>query len=586
MIARSPIKGRIDGRASPTVTRPEDLIYGVDELPPWPRLIFLGAQHAVLMSVYLVLTVIVFRSADASHAATLSALSLGMIALAISTILQAIWQGPVGSGYLAPPVFSAIYIGPAVFAAETGGLPAVFAMTIFAGAVEITLAPLLRRLRTLFPPAISGFIVAIVGIQLGVIGIGDLLSIEHIERPTFRDHLVVGFLTLATMCAFSVWGRGVVRLICSMLGILVGMVGSLVLGLVTADRMSSFLAAPIFALPEPDYLAYDFRLSLIPAFLMAGTAAMLRTVGVITTCQKINDDDWKRPDLGAIQRGILADGIGCMVGGLLGAIGMNTSPSLVGVSKATGATSRYIAFSCAAILVVFAFIPKYAALFLLLPQPVIGASMVFTSSFMIAGGIQIITSRNVDSRTTYVVGMSLLLGLAREIFPEYFRRATPVVHLFTDSMMSIGVMSAFLLNLLFRIGATRSVVFEFENSDNPIAEIDRLFRARSKAWSIAPDVIDRAVSTSQQVLQHISDAGLMTGSPSMTMTYNDFDLRISIRYQGALLSLPNVGVRKRFLLEEESFSYGLADFLTGVYPDRMEARTEGQNAEIRLIFSG
>jgi len=40
------------------MTRPEDLIYGVDELPPWPRLIFLGAQHAVLMSVYLVLIVI------------------------------------------------------------------------------------------------------------------------------------------------------------------------------------------------------------------------------------------------------------------------------------------------------------------------------------------------------------------------------------------------------------------------------------------------------------------------------------------------------------------------------------------------
>ena len=77
------------------------------------------------------------------------------------------WRGPVGSGYLAPPVFSAIYIGPAVLAANTGGLPAVFAMTIFAGAVEIVLAPLLRRLRTLFPAAISGFIVAIVGLQLG-----------------------------------------------------------------------------------------------------------------------------------------------------------------------------------------------------------------------------------------------------------------------------------------------------------------------------------------------------------------------------------------------------------------------------------
>jgi len=370
-----------------------------------------------------------------------------------------------------------------------------------------------------------------------------------------------------------------------MLGIIVGMIGSLALGLVSTDDMASFINAPMVAIPEPHYLAYDFRFSLIPAFLMAGCAAMLRTVGVITTCQKINDAEWKRPELKSIQGGILADGIGCMLGGLLGVTGMNTAPSLVGVSKATGATSRYIAFSCAAILVVFAFIPKYAALFLLLPQPVIGASMVFTSSFMIAGGIQIITSRNVDSRTTYVVGVSLLLGLAREVFPDYFKRAVPAVHLFTGSMMSIGVMSAFLLNLVFRIGAKRSVVLEFEKSDTPAAELERLLHTRGRAWSVAPDVIDRAVQTTEQVLQHLAEASLMTGTPSAVMTYNDFDLTISIRYQGALLSLPNVGVRRHFFLEEESFSYGLADFLTGVYPDRMEARSEGQDAEIRLIFS-
>ena len=98
-------------------------------------------------------------------------------------------------------------------------------------------------------------------------------------------------------------------------------------------------------------------------------------------------------------------------------------------------------------------------------------------------------------------------------------------------------------------------------------------------------MVDRAVATTQQVIQHLVDAGLVTRSPSVVMTYNDFDLTISLRYQGPLLSLPNVGVRKRFFLEEESFSYGLADFLTGVYPDRMEARSAGQNAEIRLTFS-
>ena len=288
-----------------------------------------------------------------------------MIALAISTVLQSIWKGPVGSGYLAPPIFSAIYIGPAVLAAGTGGLPAVFGMTMFAGLVEISLAPLLRRLRALFPPAISGFIVVIVGLQLGVIGIGDLLGVEHIHRPAFHYHLMVGGLTLATMCALSVWGRGIVRLICSMLGVIIGMLVSVAAGLVPTDAMRSFLDAPIFAIPQPHYLAYDFQFRLIPAFLMAGTAAMLRTVGVITTCQKINDLDWKRPELKSIQAGIIADGLGCIIGGLMGVIGMNSAVGPVGVAKATGATSRYIGFSCAAILVIFAFIPKYAALFLI-----------------------------------------------------------------------------------------------------------------------------------------------------------------------------------------------------------------------------
>jgi NCS2 family nucleobase:cation symporter-2 len=153
-------------------------------------------------------------------------------------------------------------------------------------------------------------------------------------------------------------------------------------------------------------------------------------------------------------------------------------------------------------------------------------------------------------------------------------------------MMSIGVLSAFLLNLIFRIGATRSATFEFEDAESPAAEIERLLRARGRAWSVPSDTVDRAVGTTEQVMQHLVDTGLITGSPSIRMTYNDFDLMISVHYQGAVLSLPSVGIRKRFFLEEESFSYGLADFLTGVYPDRMETRSAGENAEIRLIFSG
>ena len=60
--------------------------------------------------------------------------------------------------------------------------------------------------------------------------------------------------------------------------------------------------------------------------------------------------------------------------------------------------------------------------------------------------------------------------------------------------------------------------------------------------------------------------------------------RLGLPLLGTLLSLPNVGVRRRVFLEEEAFSYGLADFLTGVYPDRMESSAHGADVSIRLIF--
>ena len=77
----------------------------------------------------------------------------------------------------------------------------------------------------------------------------------------------------------------------------------------------------------------------------------------------------------------------------------------------------------------------------------------------------------------------------------------------------------------------------------------------------------------------------MAGDLRAKVTYDDFTLVVAIDYTGTLLSLPNVGVRRRVFLEEEAFSFGLADFLTGVYPDRMEASARGTDVSIRLHFS-
>lgn len=46
--------------------------------------------------------------------------------------------------------------------------------------------------------------------------------------------------------------------------------------------------------------------------------------------------------------------------------------------------------------------------------------LVFTASFMIAGGMEIMLSRAVDTRAIYVMGISTLLALSENVFPGYF----------------------------------------------------------------------------------------------------------------------------------------------------------------------
>lgn len=564
--------------------RPEDLIYTVDERPPMPTLLALGFQYAALMSIYLVMVVIVFRAAGASHAVTTSAVSLGMIAMALVSMLQAMRIGPIGSGLLAPSIFSAIYLGPSVLAAKSGGLPAVFGLTIFAGVVEVLIAHNLRRLRILFPPAISGFIVVIVGIELGLVAMDHVLGVSEFDGPDYKSHILISGITLACIVGLAVWGGGMARLMCSMSGIVLGLLLAIAFGHIDADRWAAMAEASYVALPGLSHISYGFEGSLVPAFLVAGVAAALRAVGVMTTCQKINDADWKRPEMTTIKGGTYADGLGCMFGGLVGVSGMSAGPSLVGVAKASGATSRAIAFAAGAILILFAFSPKVAALFMMLPEAVVGAALLFTASFMIAGGIQVMVARNIDTRMTFVIGVPMLLGLGRQVYQGFFQKLPGLLQPLTNSMLSIAVISALALHIVFRLGSTRKVTVEFEESARPQDELAGLLRDRGHVWGIAEDVIERATTTTVRVLEHIHHAHLVAGDLRSRITYNDFKLIIFIEYTGTLLSLPNVGVRRRAFLEEEAFSYGLADFLTGVYPDRMESSAHDTNVSIRLYF--
>lgn len=170
----------------------------------------------------------------------------------------------------------------------------------------------------------------------------------------------------------------------------VGYVLAAVLGVLPVADIQRLSAAPLLRLPDPGHIEWAFDASLIVPFAVAAIAASLRAMGDVTICQKTNDAAWTRPDMRTISGGALANGLSTALAGLLGTIGTNTSTSNVGMAAATGVTSRNVAYAIGGIYLLLAFMPMGATVFVIMPGPVVGATLIFAACLVFVNGLQII----------------------------------------------------------------------------------------------------------------------------------------------------------------------------------------------------
>lgn len=561
--------------------RPEELVYSVDERPPFGRLVVLGIQYAILASMSLVLLVIFCRDIGLSEADSRTIIGLGLFALAIGAAVQAYRGRFFGSGYLALPAFSAIYLGPAIMAGKIGGLPLVAGMTIFAGLVEIAMSQLLPRLRVLIQPMISGLIILMVGIELGIIAMGHLLDVPEEGRPDFLPHVAVAVLTFFTAVSLSIWGSGPARLMCSLIALIVGIVAALAVGLIGPTELAALADAPWLAVPDMGIVSYDFDVSVIPVFLAAGLAAAIRSTGVFATAQRANDTAWKRPDVPNLQRGVFGDGIGAVAAGLSGAIGSSVAPSMVGMSVVTGATSRVIAFATAGFLVLFGFIPRIAAAFVHLPLEIVGGLLLFNASLMIAGGIQVITLQRLDTRATIVVAVSLVLGLMTLVQPAYFAHLPGELRTIAGSTLTITIAAAIALTLIFRIGIRRREGLPWPSPDGSVSDLKTLIEKESHAWHVADDVADRAKDAVAQLVDRLHQSDVLDEPRRITSTFDELELRIEVAYLGRPVHLPTA-THHTATQHEESAAVAIP---VAIAADRTSVSTKGQEITIQLAFT-
>jgi NCS2 family nucleobase:cation symporter-2 len=563
--------------------RPANLVYGAEEAPPASVTWISAIQHVGVIAIFMIYPLIIGREAGASADQLGNMLRMGMLALAIAVLLQALPRGPVGSRLLAPSIFTGVYLAPSLVAVQVGGLPLVWGMTIFAGLTEIGLAQLWSRLRAFIPSETAGLVVLLIGVIIGLAAFRVLLGDDPAGSVSGANALVAG-VSLTVMVGLNIWSKGRLRLFCILIGMVVGYVLAGVAGIITADDVMSVLRQPILALPSVGHLTWTFDASLILPFMVTGLAAAMSTTAVVTTYQKITDADWVRPEPNSIKGGIVGDGIANAAAGLLGTYGMTVSTANVGLVAATGVASRQIGFVIAGILALLAFQPALIGVLTIMPPPVMAAALLFTSVFIMISGIQIITSRILDARRTLVIGMGMMAFLAVSVFPAVFKGAPHWVQPLVGSPLVLATLVALFLNLVFRIGIRRNVVTAVEPARIDYEELRNFIERHCATWGARRDVAKRVEFAVQQAVETIVEFAGVEGSISCEISYDEFDIDLALAYRGKPLDLSGPRPSVDEIMESDTGAARLAGFLIRQQSDKAQALIEDGAAKLLLHF--
>lgn len=510
--------------------------YGAEDRVPPATLVLSALQHVAIMApVGLVFPIVVLGAAANGAEARETTVAASLLALGIASVLFARRGRHLGSGFLAPPVFNGAYVPAGVAAATLGGLPLVMGMMIFGGLCEIGFSYVLRRFRALLPSELAGLTVLMIGFQIGLLGVRQIAGLDGHGAPLPGEGsgaaIGLGAAVLAAIVALNIWARGAARIFAVLIGVAAGYLAAAALGLADgapadAAARHGLVSLPHLALPLP-----SFDPTLAPAFVFAGLGAALRTMGDITTCQRIADRHWVRPDFGSIARGVRVDGLATIVSALLGSIGLSTFGASIGLSQATGVMARRVGYAIGAILIAIAFVPPLVAVAAAVPLPVTGAVMMFSSAFVIANGLQIIVARLLDARRVLTIGLALIVGVGHDVYPTVVSGMPGASALGGTSGLLVALAIALALNAAFRIGIGRTAAITVPVEGAALAQIEAFCHDHGARWGAQRDVVRRVFLAVLEAFERAHASAPAGSAFALSLSYDEFFLDATVRFR-------------------------------------------------------
>jgi len=433
-----------------------------NEKVPFSTLIPLGFQHLLTMVGSFMVPVIVGTALGLNANDLAYLVSAIMLTSGLAILIQVIGIGK-GIGSRLPIIMGSSFItlGPMIIIGKQYGLPVLFGSIIGSGVIIILLSFFLDKILLLFPKVVTGTFITIMGITLAPVAFKDFAGGEGTPDFGSPKNMVIGIIVLAIVLLLHKFGKGFVKTMSLLIGVIVGTIIAGVMGMIdfspVADANWGQVVTPFhFGMPQ-------FNVS---AIIMMTVFSMINLIQCLGAYSVLEGTFGTKTPNKVIVSGLRGQAVAQVVSGAFNSVPHAFLNENIGVAALSGVKSRYVQITTGCILVVLSFLPKFAAIITIIPASVRGGAMLAIFGMVISAGISLLSQIDMaKNHNNLLVGTSMAVGVGSNFVTEAFTKLPQMAEmLFGNGLFSAAVV-AVILNIVFNFDTLKK-----KNPEPEVAE--------------------------------------------------------------------------------------------------------------------
>jgi len=377
-------------------------------------------------------------------------IQMALFAAGVATIIQTVGYKNIGARLPIIQGTSFAFI-PIMLPFKAFGLGAIFTAAFIGGIFQILIGKMLKPIRHMFPPLVTGIVVLMIGVSLLKVGItyaggGKYLLDKVPDAFGSAKHLTIAFSVLIVAIIANLRGKGMVSSASILIGIIAGFIVAAFLQEIKWEKIAE---ADWFAFPMPLQYGIDFVWGAVILMLFMSIVTTIETIGDIsaTTMGGANREATDKE----LSGGIMADGVGTAFASIFNAMPNTSYSQNAGLVAFTGVISRHVGTVAGVILILLGLFPKLGGIIAAMPDSVIGGAAIIMFGLIAAAGIKLISKSEMSQRNILILALSLSFGIGLWLIPEFVAHVPDfgikLKLLLTTGLIPAGLL-AFILNAI------------------------------------------------------------------------------------------------------------------------------------------